>query len=115
MNKTIEYNKQGDGKDSWIIRTFEGEELIDIDVVYERPYQWGNLRLGLMGSNAFLRILSNPSQVNMVAYGALQTVLSTEGSEQHLLQMISLTMPFTQDEKDEINAIFESNNFTIKL
>lgn len=93
---------------------YQGDEpkLIQIDV---NDCNWAGLRLALMTSQAFVRILSNPSEVNMVAYGALQTILSTESSEQHLLQMLQLTMAFTENEKEEINNIFEKNNFTITL
>lgn len=76
---------------------------------------WAALRLGLMTSKAFVRILSNQSSVNMVAYGALQTILSTESNEQHLLQMLQLTMAFTDVEKLEINEILENNFFTVRL
>lgn len=76
---------------------------------------WAGLRLSLMQSTAFNRILQNPEIVNHVSYGALQTILSTESNEQHLLQMLQLTMSYTDAEKSEINTIFESNNFTIRL
>lgn len=39
MRKEITYKQQGDGKDSWIIKTFnEKDELIQIpEIVYEEP------------------------------------------------------------------------------
>lgn len=77
--------------------------------------KWASLRLGLMNSKAFLRILSNPNDVNIVAYGALQTILSTESNEQHLLQMLQLTASFTDLEKSDINKILGDNYFTIRL
>lgn len=115
ITKKITYKKQGDNNDSWIIEDFDNDELIDKIVVYERPYQWVSLRLGLMGSKAFKRIVDDPSLSNHVAYGALQTILSTEGDEQHLLFMLNKVMTFTEEEKDEINQIFEDSFFTIKL
>ena len=81
----------------------------------DKELNWASLRLGLIGSSAFIRILSNPSQVNMVAYGALQTILSTEGGEAHLLQMLQLTMSYTDSEKSELNKILEDNYFTVRL
>jgi hypothetical protein len=75
---------------------------------------WAKLRLALMTSQAF-NILSNPNLVNLVVYGALQTILSTESNEQHLLQMLQLTMSFTDIEKAEINSILEDNYFTVRL
>lgn len=115
MEKKYTYKKQGDGRDSWRCDEIENGVVVNSYMVYELPLNWAGLRLALMTSQAFVRILSNPSAVNMVAYGALQTILSTESNEQHLLQMLQLTMSFTDQEKLEINAIFESNNFTIRL
>lgn len=115
MDKVYTYKKQGDNTDSWRCDEVENGIIINTYMIFERPYNWAALRLGLMNSKAFVRILSSQSNVNMVAYGALQTILSTESSEQHLLQMLQLTMSFTDAEKNEINTIFESNNFTIRL
>lgn len=94
-------------------------EMIEVSretiIVDEMPLNWAGLRLTLMTSQAFIRILSNSANVNMIAYGALQTILSTESNEQHLLQMLQLTMNFAQEEKDEINLLLENNFFTIRL
>lgn len=94
-------------------------EMIEVSretiLVYDIPLNWAGLRLGLMNSKAFNRILSNSADVNMVAYGALQTILSTESNEQHLLQMLQLTMSFTDLEKSEINKLLEDNYFTVRL
>lgn len=115
MEKVYTYKKQGDGRDSWRCDEIENGILVTSYMVYELPKDWAKLRLALMTSQAFVRILSNPSVVNMVAYGALQTILSTESNEQHLLQMLQLTMNFTDQEKLEINTILENNYFTIRL
>ena len=38
MAKDIKYKKQGDGKDSWIIREFDDDgNLISTDIVYTDP------------------------------------------------------------------------------
>jgi len=113
--KTYTQITQGDTSKAWICEEFENEELINRTMVYSLPLDWASLRLGLMTSKAFVRILSNPDQVNMVAYGALQTILSTESNEQHLLQMLQSTMSFTQEEKNEINSLLENNFFTVRL
>lgn len=113
--KTYTQITQGDTSKAWICEEFENEELINRTMVYSLPLDWASLRLGLMTSKAFVRILSNPDQVNMVAYGALQTILSTESNEQHLLKMLQLTMSFTELEKTEINKILADNYFTIIL
>lgn len=115
MEKVYTYKKQGDERDSWRCDEIENGVVVNSYMVYELPLKWDLLRLGLMKSQAFLRILSNPDQVNMVAYGALQTILSTESNEQHLLQMLQLTMNFTQEEKNEINSLLENNFFTVRL
>lgn len=115
MEKVYTYKKQGDERDSWRCDEIENGIIVNSYMVFERPYNWAALRLGLMTSKAFIRILSNQTDVNMVAYGALQTILSTESNEQHLLQMLKLTMAYTDAEKSEINDIFEKNNFTIRL
>lgn len=113
--KTYTQITQGDTSKAWICEEFENEELINRTMVYSLPLDWASLRLGLMTSKAFVRILSNPDQVNMVAYGALQTILSTESNEQHLLQILQLTMSFTQEEKNEINSLLENNFFSVRL
>lgn len=115
MEKVYTYKKQGYNTDSWRCDEVENGIIINSYMVFERPYNWAALRLGLMTSKAFIRILSNQSSVNMVAYGALQTILSTESNEQHLLQMLQLTMNFTQEEKNEINSLLENNFFTVRL
>lgn len=115
MEKQYTHKVQGNGSDSWRCEELEGNILVNCYMVYELPKDWAKLRLALMTSQAFIRILSNPNVVNMVAYGALQTILSTESNEQHLLQMLQLTMNFTDQEKLEINTILENNYFTIRL
>lgn len=106
---------QGDGSIAFICEEWDGVELINKYMVSSIPLNWAGLRLGLMNSQAFIRILSNQTDVNMVAYGALQTILSTESNEQHLLQMLQLTMGFTDSEKIEINKILSDNYFTVQL
>jgi len=115
MDKKYTYKKQGDGRDSWTCEETKNGVLINKYMIFECPYNWAGLRLSLMTSKAFIRILSNPNDVNMVAYWALQTILSTESNEHHLLQMLQLTMQFTDSEKEEINSILESNYFTVRL
>lgn len=115
MEKVYTYKKQGDNTDSWRCDEIENGVVVNSYMVYELPLKWDLLRLGLMNSQAFLRILTSPDQVNMVAYGALQTILSTESNEQHLLQMLKLTVSFTDLEKSEINKILSDSYFTIRL
>lgn len=37
MKKVYTYKKQGDGRDSWRCEEFEGNELVNVYMVYEDP------------------------------------------------------------------------------
>jgi hypothetical protein len=76
---------------------------------------WNGLRAGLITSKAFVRAIQNPNIVNQVAYGALQSVLSTDGSEDNLKSMLEYTMTYTIEEKAELNKLLSDNYFTIQL
>ena len=115
MEKKYTYLKQGDGSDAWICEEIENGELFNRYMVYELPLNWYNLRARLITSKAFIRAIQNPSLVNQVAYGALQSVLSTEGSESNLKNMLEYTMTYTAEEKVEINKLLSDNYFTIQL
>lgn len=115
MEKTYTYKKQGNGTDSWVCTEMDGGEIIDVYMVYEKPLIWPDLRSALFTCAAFKRLILHPELANNIAYGALQTILSTEGKEGDLLQMLQLTMTYTDSEKEEINQILETNNFTIRL
>lgn len=115
MHKEIKYKKQGNGSDSWTVKEYKGDELVNSYITFEKPLNWEGLRSGLIISKAFIRVIQNPSVVNQVAYGALQSVLSTEGSEANLKAMLQYTMAYTEDEKSEINKLLSDNYFTIQL
>lgn len=120
MKKTITYKLQGNGSDSWRIDYLkESGEIDSSEMVYEKPIEllpiWNQLRELLFISTAFQRALQNPQIVNNVTYGALQTIISTEGNELYLKAMLSNIMTFTIEEKAELNKILSDNNFTIQL
>ncbi len=115
MEKVYTYKKQGDGRDSWTCEEIENGQVINKYMVFELPINWGELRAGLITSKAFVRAIQNPEIINGVVYGALQTVLSTEGGEDHLKAMLLHTMEYTVEEKAEINKILSDNYFSIQL
>lgn len=115
MRKEITYKKQASGVDSWCVKVYNGDELVESYITFSRPLGWGGLRAGLITSKAFIRAIQNPNIVNQVAYGALQSVLSTEGSEENLKQMLDYTMEYSIEEKAEINKILSDNFFSISL
>ena len=90
------------------------QESIDVITVFN-SLNWDGIRTGLITSKAFIRAIQNPNVVNQVAYGALQSVLSTEGSEANLKAMLEYTMAYSEDEKAEINKLLSDNYFTIQL
>lgn len=112
MAKIVTYKKQGDGSDSWLVEE-NGEKIMVYDI--SETFDWKNLRKSLFISTPFQRALQNPQLVNNVAYGALQTILSTEGNDLYLKAMLSNLMTFTIEEKAELNKILADNNFTISL
>lgn len=115
MEKKYTYKLQGDGRDSWTCEVIDNGKVIDKYMVFELPLGWDGLRSGLITLKAFVRAIQNPSVVNQVAYGALQSVLSTEGSEADLKAMLQYTMTYSEDEKAEINKLLSDNYFTIQL
>lgn len=115
MRKEITYKKQGNGLDSWTVKEYQGDELVNSYITFVKPLDWSGLCSGLIASKAFVRAIQNPSVVNQVAYGALQSVLSTEGSEADLKAMLQYTMTYSEDEKAEINKLLSDNYFTIQL
>lgn len=70
----------------------------------------------LFRSSLFARAVTNPGEVNQVAFSALIAVMQNESSEADLLQMINaLGMVFNDAEKAELNGCLSANNFTIQL
>jgi uncharacterized Fe-S radical SAM superfamily protein PflX len=106
---------QGDGTIGWICEELDNGKMVERYMVYEPPLNWDGLRSGLIASKAFVRAIQNPNVVNQVAYGALQSVLSTEGSEANLKAMLQYTMAYSEEEKSEINKLLSDNYFTIQL
>lgn len=115
MEKRYTYKEQGDGRDSWVCDEIENGRVVNKYMVDKIPVNWDGLRSGLIASKAFARAIQNPEIINGVAYGALQTVLSTEGSEANLRLTLSGAMEYTDEEKAEINRLLTSNYFTIQL
>lgn len=95
---------------------YQGDEPVNNNIqAVVNDANWVGLQSGLIMSKAFIRAIQNPSIVNQVAHGALQSVLSTEGSEADLKAMLQYTMTYSEDEKAEINKLLSDNYFTIQL
>ena len=108
--KTYRKDIQEDGTILWEVTHEDGSKTLETDIK-----NWNQLRLSLFGSKAFQRALANPNTVNGVAYGALQTILSTEGNVDYLLFALQNTMQYYEVEKIELNKILTDNNFTIQI
>lgn len=115
MIKKYTYFEQEDATPSWICQEIENDIVVNEYTVFESPLNWEGLRSGLINSKAFIRAINFPGSVNIVAYGALQSILSTQGNELNLKAMLEHTMAYSTEEKEEINKLLSDNYFTIRL
>ena len=115
MIKKYTYLQQENGSPSWICQEIENNIVINEYIVFESPLNWNGLLSGLITSKAFKRALEFPGSINIVAYGALQSILSTKGNELNLKAMLEYTMAYSTEEKEEINRLLSENYFTITL
>ena len=92
-------------------------EFISVNLPIEPKQQpdWRILRDSLFNSAAFQRAVSTPNILNATIYGALQTILSTEGDLQYLTFCLQDTMVYLANEKSEINQILSDSNFDIQI
>lgn len=113
MRKEITYKQQGDGKDSWIIKTFnDKDELIQIpEIVYEDPAKQ-NKEVELWRIKGILTIMGRIEEVdaaieklpepNRTLARFVWNTGNVLNSESDTVKFVQVSLGLTDQEKDSI-------------
>lgn len=113
MRKEITYKQQGDGKDSWIIKTFNDKnELIQIpEIVYEDPAKQ-NKEVELWRIKGILTIMGRIEEVdaaieklpepNRTLAGFVWNSGNSLDSQSDTVKFVQASLNLTDEEKDAI-------------
>ena len=113
MRKEITYKQQGDGKDSWIIKTFnDKDELIQIpEIVYEDPAKQ-NKEVELWRIKGILTIMGRIEEVdaaieklpepNRTLAGFVWNSGNSLNSQNETVKFVQASLNLTDEEKDSI-------------
>ena len=113
MRKEITYKQQGDGSDSWIIKTFnEKDELIQIpEIVYEDPAKQ-NKEVELWRIKGVLTLMGRINEVdiaieklpepNRTLAGFVWNSGNSLNSQSETVKFVQASLNLTDEEKDSI-------------
>lgn len=113
MRKEITYKQQGDGKDSWVIKTFnDKDELIQIpEIVYEDPAKQ-NKEVELWRIKGILTIMGRIEEVdaaieklpepNRTLAGFVWNSGNSLDSQSDTVKFVQASLNLTDEEKDAI-------------
>lgn len=113
MRKEITYKQQGDGKDSWIIKTFNDKnELIQIpEIVYEDPFKQ-NKEVELWRIKGVLTLMGRINEVdiaieklpepNRTLAGFVWNSGNSLNSQNDTVKFVQSVLGLTDEEKDSI-------------
>lgn len=113
MRKEITYKQQGDGKDSWIIKTFNDKnELIQIpEIVYEDPSKQ-NKEVELWRIKGVLTLMGRINEVdiaieklpepNRTLAGFVWNSGNSLDSQSDTVKFVQASLNLTDEEKDSI-------------
>ncbi len=113
MRKEITYKQQGDGKDSWIIKTFNDKnELIQIpEIVYEDPSKQ-NKEVELWRIKGVLTLMGRINEVdiaieklpepNRTLAGFVWNSGNSLNSQSDTVKFVQASLNLTDEEKDSI-------------
>lgn len=113
MRKEITYKQQGDGKDSWIIKTFNDKnELIQIpEIVYEDPAKQ-NKDVELWRIKGVLTLMGRINEVdiaieklpepNRTLAGFVWNSGNSLNSQSETVKFVQASLNLTDEEKDSI-------------
>ena len=113
MRKEITYKQQGDGSDSWVIKTFnDKDELIQIpEIVYEDPAKQ-NKEVELWRIKGILTIMGRIEEVdaaieklpepNRTLAGFVWNSGNSLNSQSETVKFVQASLNLTDEEKDSI-------------